>query len=646
MENPIELREYLEKLDNAYYNEDNPLVSDEEYDALREKYKELTGEYHDKDYVPGEAVKSRIPHETKILSLDKAQIGDVDDLRKRIKELLPVIIEPKFDGLTVVRYPNIALTRGNGELGEDVTEKCMVVPGFKSLKPTTYPLRMEVLMLRSEFKRINEERIAKGLTPYENCRNTAAGMLRRDDVETVQGLKAFIYDEIGSLASHSKVLEKLEKLYPGMITPYKRFTDVDSAIEYIQNFNREELDYDIDGLVVKSDQPNSMIKFGVTGHHPKNAFAVKFEAKGEWTEILDIEWQVGRNNITPVAILKPVKIDGSTISRCTLHNFANMHAIGLNHILYDNYHRTKVYVIKANDVIPRITKVKNWVDPEWVKLKGYESEEVALMDAYGSILLAPSACPECGVGTEFSNDILKCVNPECRGKLLNRITHMASRDALDIVGLSEETAKKIMDTYPEIIHPAEVLALTEEQILELPGFAKKSASNLYNAIQKSRTATIDKVIYAAGMPLIGKSVSKDICSCFDTEQLVTLVVNKTISALKDIDGVGEEIAKSFIDNWYMVIPFGDYMNDILEMPKKEVKKVDKKLSICVTGSFEGVNREHFQKLIEDAGHKFAKSVSKKTDFLLAGQKAGSKLAKANELGIPVITTEEELLEII
>lgn len=643
---PEELKRLLEYHDNLYYNQDSPEISDAEYDSLRERYKELTGEYHDKDHVPGEAIKSRIPHETKILSLDKAQIGDIDDLRKRIKELLPVIIEPKFDGLTVVRYPHIALTRGNGELGEDVTEKCMVVPGFKNLKPKLYPLRMEVLMLRSEFKRINEERIAQGLTPYENCRNAAAGMLRRDDVETVQGLKAFIYDEIGSIASHSKVLEKLNDEYYDMVTPYKRFTDVDLAIEYIQNFDREELDYDIDGLVVKSDQPNSMIKFGVTGHHPKNAFAVKFEAKGEWTEILDVEWQVGRNNITPVAILNPVKIDGSTITRCTLHNFAQMHAIGLDHILYDNYHRTKVYVIKANDVIPRITKVEDWVDPEWIKLKGYKSETEALIDSYGSILLAPTACPECGVPTEFSNDILKCVNPECRGKLLNRITHMASRDALDIVGLSEETAKKILEKYPDIEHPAQVLGLTIEQILELPGFAKRSAEKLYEAIQKSRTATIDKVVYAAGMPLIGRSVSKDICSCFDLPQLVTLVTNKTISALKDIDGVGQEIAKSFIDNWVMVIPFGDYMLDILEMPKKEVKKVDKVLSICVTGSFEGVNREHFQKLIEEAGHKFAKSVSKKTDYLLAGEKAGSKLTKANELGIPVITTEKELLEII
>lgn len=641
-----ELKKLLEYHDDLYYNQDSPEISDQEYDALRERYKELTGEYHDKDYVPGKAIKTRISHESPILSLDKAQITDLEDLRNRIKELLPVVIEPKFDGLTVVKYPKLALTRGNGKVGEDVTEKCMQIDGFEQLTPKLYPLRMEVLMPHSEFKKINEKRKEQSLDLYENCRNAAAGMLRRDDIESIQGLKAYIYDEIGSMKSHSKVLEELNKKYPNMITPYKRFEDVDSAIEYIQNFNREELDFDIDGLVVKSDQPNSLIKFGTTGHHPKNAFAVKFEAKGEWTEIIDIEWQVGRNNITPVAILNPVKIDGSTITRCTLHNFTQMHAIGLDHIYDEEHYKTKVYVIKANDVIPRIIKVKDWVNPEWVKLKGYKSEEEAFKDRYGSILLAPTTCPECGQTTEFKNDILKCVNPECKGKLLNRIIHMASRDALDIIGLSEETAKKILNEYPGIEHPSQILNLTEEEILKLPGFATRSAEKLYNAIQTSRTATLDKVLYAAGLPLIGSSVSKDICSKYSIEGIVDLIGRKAISELTELEGIGKEIANSLIDNWYMVTPFGDYMIDILETPKKENKTIDKQLSICVTGSFDGVNRDYFQAIIEEAGHKFAKSVSKKTDVLLAGQKAGSKLSKAQELGIKIITTEEELRSVI
>ncbi|MGL5507882.1 MAG: BRCT domain-containing protein, partial [Paraclostridium sp.] len=436
-----------------------------------------------------------------------------------------------------------------------------------------------------------------------------------------------------------------------MVTPYQRFTTVDSAMEFIENFDREELDYDIDGLVVKSDQSNSLIKFGTTGHHPKNAFAIKFEAKGDWTKIIDIDWQVGRFSITPVAILEPVDIDGSTITRCTLHNYTQMEALGLTSIGSDYYHKTLVHVIKANDVIPKIIGTKLWIDEDWVKEK-YNNDEKKIEEYmkypsfYNTILIPPSACPECGVATEFTNGILKCINPECKGKLLNRITHMANREALDIVGLSEETAAKIIEAFPEIDHPAQVLCLTEEQIITLPGFAKKSAENLYNSIQKSCTATIDRVIYAAGMPLVGNNVSKDICDRFSIAELIANI-DMNSKELLEIPGVGQKIVDSLFTNWNtMLTPFGDYMHEILEVPKKETKEVEKQLAICVTGSFEGVNRDYFKNLIEKAGHKFAKSLSKNTDYLLAGEKAGSKLANAKTLGVTVITTEKELLEII
>lgn len=645
------LKEQLMYHDDRYYNQDDPEISDEEYDALRERYKELTGEYHDKDFVPGEAIKNRVPHTTPMLSLDKAQITDEDDLRKRIKPLLPIIIEPKYDGLTIVRYPDKALTRGNGIVGEDVTPKFDMIPGLDIIKPARRPIRMEVVMTHDEFERINKERAEKNLKLYQNCRNAAAGMLRNDDTSKIQGLTAYIYEEIGNTKRHSSMLEDLKKTYGDLITPYWRFDTVDKAIEFIKNFNRDELNFDIDGLVIKSDQPNSLLKFGVTKHHPKNAFAIKFEAKGAWTEIIDVVWQVGRENITPVAILNPVWIDGSEISRCTLHNYSQMEALGLTSIDCDKYHKTLVYVIKANDVIPKITKIKRWIDEDWLQEKfNGDVEKIEqhkkFPNCYATLLIPPSACPECLEPTEFTDSgIVKCNNPECRGKLLNRILHMSKRDALDIVGLSEETAKKIMDKYPSISHPVHIFELTKDNIKELPGFAERSAQKLYDSIQASSTAYIDRVIYAAGMPLIGDTVSRDICNTYTIEEIADIAATLDKDKLIAIPGIGKEIAESFVSNWHMVVPFGDYMT-INPVPVKEIKQVDKQLSICVTGSFEGVNREYFKDIIEEAGHKFAKSVSKKTDYLLAGEKAGTKLTKAKELNIPVLTTEQELRDVL
>lgn len=645
------LKELLSYHDNLYYNQDDPEISDQEYDALREEYKNLTGEYHDKDFVPGEAVKSRIKHKTIIYSLDKAQINDKDGIRKRIKELLPVVIQPKYDGLTIVRYPQNALTRGNGEFGEDVTEKFVQIKEFASILPEKRPLRMEVLMKHKDFVEINEKRDEQGLKLYQNCRNAAAGMLRNDDLSVIQGLTAYIYEEIGNSKSQSAMLDSLKEQYGDLITPYWRFDNVDDAMEFIENFDRETLDFDIDGLVVKSDQSNSLIKFGVTRHHPKNAFAIKFEAKGAWTELLDVEWQVGRFDITPVAILKPIEIDGSVISKCTLHNYNIMEGLGLTSILYDKYHRTLVHVIKANDVIPKITGVKEWIDEQWLNERYNGNEELIeahkkLPAAYMKLLIPPSACPECLQPTELTDKgVVKCNNPECKGKLLKRITHMAGRDALDIVDLSEETAKKILEAYPEIDHPAQVLGLTVENIIKLPGYAKRSSEKLYDSIQKARTAPIDRVMYAAGMPLVGRTVSKEICNTFNIEELVANIDIKS-GKIGELPGIGEKIEQSLYDNWDgMVTPFGEWMNEILEVPKKEIKQVDKQLSICVTGTLEHP-RDYYQKIIEDAGHKFAKSVSKKTDYLLAGDKAGSKLTKANELGVPVIETEEELRDVL
>jgi DNA ligase (NAD+) len=526
-----ELKRILNYHDNLYYNQDAPEISDEEYDALKAKYVELTGEEY--NYVPGIAMFSKYEHPYPILSLDKVQITDDITLRKEIERLLPIVIEPKFDGLTLVTYKDAIVTRGNGQVGENVLDNASTIKGIKKLMELILPVRGEALIKRSVFNQINEARAKKGLDLFKNPRNAAAGMLRNKSVNKVEGLTFFAYDLLGNSKSVTNQLNLIDDkcAYDVKVTPSWRFEDADKAIEFIKSFDRDTLDYDIDGLVVKSDAFDSLNKFGMTGHHPKNAFAVKFEAKGAWTEIKDITWQVGRTNITPVAELVPVEIDGSTISRCTLHNIGIIKALDLSIIAMDLNHKTLVKVIKTNDVIPRIIEAK---------IETYNGDDPA--SYYGKFIHAPKECPSCNEPTHIENDILKCVNSSCPAKLLSRITHMAQRDALDIVGMSEETAKKIIEMY-DIQMPAQVLLITQEQLEKLPGFAKKSAEKLYKAIQKARTTTADKMLYAAAMHLIGRSVSKDLCSNFNLENLTEIVKEQRTDILTSIEGIGKEIAQ-------------------------------------------------------------------------------------------------------
>jgi DNA ligase (NAD+) len=629
-----ELKRILNYHDNLYYNQDAPEISDEEYDALKAKYIELTGEEY--DYVPGTAMFSKYEHPYPILSLDKVQITDDITLRKEVERLLPVVIQPKFDGLTLVTYKDAISTRGNGHIGENVLNNASTIKGIKKLMELVLPVRGEALIKRSVFNEINKVRESKGLDLFKNPRNAAAGMLRNKSVSKVEGLTFFAYDLLGNSKSVTNQLNLIDEkcAYDVHVTPSWRFEDADKAIEFIKNFDREALDYDIDGLVVKSDAFDSLNKFGMTGHHPKNAFAVKFVSKGAWTEIKDVTWQVGRTgSITPVAELEPVEIDGSVISRCTLHNMGIIRALDLSIIAMDLNHKTFVKVIKANDVIPRIVEVK---------IETYNGDDPS--SYYGKFIHPPKECPSCGNPTQMENDMLKCDSLECPAKLLGRVTHMAKRDALDIVGMSEETAKKIIDMY-EITEPSDIFCLTQEQLEELPGFAKKSAEKLYKAIQKARTNTLDKVMYAAGLPLIGRSVSKDVCSKYTMEELFTICLKSDIDKLTSIEGIGKEIAQSLIINYNMIAEMALAMIEIKELPKKKTVNKDSVLTICITGTLEQP-RDYYKAIIEEAGHKVSGSVSKKTDYLLAGEKAGSKLDKATELGVKIITTEEELMKIL
>jgi DNA ligase (NAD+) len=648
--NQQEFLNLLKKYEEAYYSGE-PLVSDEEYDVLKEQYVSQYGEY---DFVPseGDTGFKRVKHLYPLKSLDKVQLSDKDKLRKEITRLWPIVIMPKFDGLSIEIQPNLKfITRGNGEKGDDVTAQCMQITDIDELKGLKFenngPLRAEIIMTHSDFNTLNAERETAGLKLYDNCRNTAAGMLRNLDLNKVKGLTVMIYENLGSTSAHSLSIQAIESTIGQdvldrtdniRITPVYKPVDIDAALNFLDNLEnfRKLIDYDIDGWVVKSDLDNSLEHFGgYTGHHPKNAFSVKGEAKGEWTKINSITWQVGKENITPVAELEPVYIEGSTISRATLHNVSFLKAIGLDDIII-NGGRTLVKVVKANDVIPKIIKVK----------KEYDSEEVAV-----DTVQAPTKCPICGGETaikdsDSDSEILICTNEDCSAKIQAKAELMASRDALDITGLSEGTIAKILDTY-EVNSHEEILSITKEHLLALDGFAEKSAQSLYDAMQKAiKKQPIDKVLYASAIPLIGKSTAKDICKVYTIEELSNILAKSDTDAVKDlckIKGIGKETANSLVKHKDKFRLMFVAINEVTDIAVKDNNPNKEQYSICITGQ-----REPFKTIIESAGHKVTSSVSKKTKALIAadGDLTTSKAVKAIELKIPIIKTVEELEELL
>lgn len=649
--NQEELLKLLNKYEQAYYSGE-ALVSDEEYDALKKQYVSQYGEY---DFVPseGDTGFKRVKHLYPLKSLDKVQLSDKTKLRKELERLWPVVIMPKFDGLSIEIQPNLKfITRGNGEEGDDVTAQCMQISDINALKDLTFenngPLRAEIIMTHSDFNSLNEERVAQSLEPFSNCRNAAAGMLRNLDLDKVKGLTVMIYENLGSTSAHSKSIRDIEDVIGKetldmtdniRITPVYKPVDVDAALNFLDNLEnfRKLIDYDIDGWVVKSDLDNSLEHFGgYTGHHPKNAFAVKGEAKGAWTRIKSITWQVGKENITPVAELEPVEIDGSIISRATLHNISIMKALGLNYI--GKSFKTLVKVVKANDVIPKIVAVIH-------EEPAPECARIIINTTH------PEKCPVCNGDTaikesDSDSEILICTNEDCSAKIQAKAELMASREALDITGLSEGTIAKILDTY-EVNSHEEILSITKEQILALEGFAEKSAQSLYDSIQKAiKKQPVDRVLYASAIPLIGKSTAKDICKVYTIEELSNILAKPDTEAVNDlckIKGIGKETAKSFVkykDKFRLMFVAIEEVTDVAVKNNNPDKEL---YSICITGQ-----REPFKSIIESAGHKVTNSVSKKTKALIAadGDLTTSKAVKAIELKIPIIKTVEELEELL
>lgn len=670
------LRGILKTYEEAYYSGES-IVTDEEYDVLKDQYIELFGEY---DFVPNEGKTefTKIKHLYPLKSLEKVQLND-PYLKEKIKKMLPFVIQPKFDGLSIeitkVNGKLKFITRGDGETGDDVTLQCMQIPGILSLLALfdneDQSFRAELLMRHSDFEKLNKQRAEDGLELFKNCRNAAAGMLRNLDLSKINGLTIMIYEDLSSIETQSNVIasikEKLQKVFTPnsnfLITPnfeYSSEKDLDKAIEKLQSLEdfRTKIDYDIDGWVVKSNKYNSLELFGgYTGHHPKNAFAVKGEAKGEWTKIKSITWQVGKENITPVAELEPVEITGSTIERATLHNVSFLKAIGLNSIFIKGG-KTLVYVVKANDVIPRIIQVKQEKD---LKYKNKNLKNILKSSDNNFVMelvTPPEKCPICGAPTIFKNTeseskILICTGENCPAKIQRKMELMASREAFNITGLSEGTIAKIIDTF-DLFSYREVLLMRKDDILKLEGFAEKSADKLEKAIYKARKEQpIDKVLYASCIPLIGRDACKKIFNHYTINELKEILEKDEEEAIKDLTAVstiGRKMAKSLYDNKDEYYNLLSYIYVVKDIKKEQQKGIKNQKTFCITGQ-----REPFKTIIEEAGHKVTGSVSKKTDALICyipeeedtpDRKKSSKEKNAEKLGIKIIRTENKLKNFI
>jgi DNA ligase (NAD+) len=624
------LKELIDYHDDLYYKKAAPEISDAEYDALKQQYIAMGGEY---DYVPDDTDGgATFTHIAQVLSLDK--VNDETELREKVKELWPVVVEPKIDGMTIVAYNDKFVTRGNGFIGEIVTPGVSQIQGIQFSQYNT-AVRMEVFITRENLEKLNTERQANGEKTFENTRNAIPGILRKADPNYIKYLNYHVYNILGSSATEEQQLITL-KNQGWSVVPYGVFSDengktVDDAVRFIISYKdkRDRLPYDIDGLVIKSNIPNAQAVFGVTGHHPKNAFAWKFPSEGKWTIINDVTWQVGRTGkLTPVAEIQPVRVCGSEISRVTLHNKGIMNALGVK------AKGQKVFVIKANDVIPAITKAETIVSP---------------VDSFPE----PKKCPDCGGDIDVVNDQAFCNNPICKSKLIGSIVHLAKKDALDIEGLSDETAKKLIDS-GFVKYPWDIFTLDVTAIQQLPGFAKRSATTLYNRIQRARTTELHRFLYATGVPGVGRSVSRDIAETVGSFAEFINDIKAGCVQIKQINGIGNTIVQNIMKYAALWLYLFQYVtpkdspvkrSSNTTLPQDGTSGWTKSYTFVITGTL-SKPRAWFENYIRNKGHNVSNSVSRNTDYLVVGQNVGAtKTNAAKAKGIKVIS-ESELMNIL
>ena len=636
---------------SKYYNDDEPEISDFEYDMLMVELRNIEKEHPEliAEDSPTQVIVasgkvnekfSEVTHEVPLQSLqDVFDLEDVNDFLNRVEkevEKPSYCVETKIDGLSVsLEYVNGVLvrgsTRGNGLVGEDVTEnlKAIKLIPEKLTEPVTITVRGEVYLPREELERINEEREALGEKIFANCRNAAAGSLRQLDsnVTASRNLSIFVFNmqkiEDKNITSHHESIEYMKKLGLNVIPYCKRCNNIDEIYKAIKEIGelRSTFSFDIDGAVIKVDDLKQREELGTTVKVPKWAVAYKYPPEKKETKVLDIVIQVGRTgSLTPVAILNPVPVAGSIISKTTLHN--------------EDYVKEKdirigdmVYIQKAGDVIPEVVEV--------LKDKRTGKEKVFKM---------PNTCPVCGAKTERveGEAVTRCTGIECPAQVFRSLVHFASRDAMDIEGLGPALIEQLLDA-KLISNIADIYSLKKEELLSLERMGEKSADNLLKAIEKSKSNSLDKLINSFGIRHVGGKSAKVIAQSFEN---LNAIMNASFDDFASINEVGEIMAQSLVSFFA-----NEQTKDLIERLKKAnvnmegLKKeiIDSRfegLTFVVTGTLPTYGRKEVQELIEKYGGKVSGSVSKKTNYVLAGEEAGSKLTKAQELGITVIDENE------
>lgn len=652
-----ELRKKINQHSYAYYVMDNPTVSDYEYDLLFRRLLELEEKYP--QFITAQSPTQRIgaipsnsfekiTHPTPMLSLGNAfSNNELILFDQRVKNILQIdtvqyVVEHKIDGLAInLIYENgklvKAATRGDGSIGEDVTANIRTIKAIPlelNVEEVEIPefleVRGEVYLPKKEFIRLNKERQANDEALFANCRNAAAGSLRQlDPKETAKRYLSAILYGIGEIKGlnfeyHSAVLDFLSKLGFKTNKEYQIFSNIDEVMQYCASWSekKEQLDFDIDGMVIKVNNLKDQKILGYTAKDPRWAIAYKFQPEQGITKIEKIVVNVGRTGaITPLAYLTPVTISGSKISKATLHNEDYI-------VAKDIRIGDTVIVHKAGEIIPEVVAVK---------LEERTGTEVKFV--------MPQICPECQnpVVKEDNEAAYKCVNPNCPAILRENFIHFVSRDAMNIEGLGPSVVSMLLDN--NLINDvADLYKLTTEELLNLDRIGAKSAENLISAIEKSKQAGLNRLLFALGIRFVGVKAANILANHFKSMKALT---KSSLEDLLAINEIGTKIAQSIIDyfNKQENLMLLDKLSEVgVNMTAKTIERMEQEnfqdKIFVLTGNLESFNRKEASLLIEQFGGKVSSAVSKKTDFVVAGTEAGSKLTKAQELGINIISEEE------
>ena len=649
------LKDEINKSNYEYYVNENPYLTDFEYDSLFAELKELEEKYpmfrtpDSPTQRVGSVSEKFFPHKHKyrLYSLDNSY--NAEDLEKWYERVckeynkeLELVCELKIDGLAIaLTYKNgifvRGVTRGDGVTGEDITQNLKTIKAIplKLFEPKNLEVRGEIYMPKSSFEKLNQEALQNGDKVFANPRNAASGSLRQLDstITAKRDLSMFTYTAIfedetdKTFKTHYDSIQRLKELGFKVNPNIRLVKNIKEVIEYLHEWDskRFELDYATDGVVIKVNDIAIQKDLGYTARAPKWATAFKFPPEEVKTKLLDIELNTGKTGVvTPVAVLEPVQLAGSTVSRASLHNFDEIKRLDIR--IGDD-----VLIMKAAEIIPKVIKV-------------VESDKHNSLPQY----LPPTKCPSCGADLiEKEGQVgLYCSNPDCESLMCAKIEYWASKEAMDIDKVGPSVIQQLYEK-KMISNPVDLYKLLPQDFMMLDLIQEKSASNIYVSIQESKTRPLNRLVTALGIRHVGKETADILTGEFPS---IEDLKNATLEQLSQVEGIGGIIAQSIYDYFHNEnnIKLLDELKELGINPSAKASKVSDKLSgktFVLTGTLENMTRDEASEIIKSHGGKTSSSVSKKTDYVLAGTNAGSKLDKAQNLGV-IILTENDFLEMI